>query len=91
MNPAVAVQTQITIARLVDVVIAFMLLEFITLAWRRRQRGPAVLTVFLALAPGMCLTLALRVAVGGANWIWVGACLAAALPFHLADVRRRGL
>ncbi len=79
------------IALLVDVVIAFIAVEFVVLSSRRRWRPSAVLTIAIALAPGAWLMMALRVSLAGAGWVWVAACLAASLPFHLADLWRRKL
>ncbi|MDE2355768.1 MAG: hypothetical protein KGL69_03335 [Alphaproteobacteria bacterium] len=71
-----------------------MVAELLILGWRAPGRRGELL---LALAPGFCLALALRAAVGDdpgghpQTVGWVGLCLLAALPFHLADLSRRGL
>ncbi len=78
-------------ARLVDVVLVFMAVEFVVLCWRRHWRPESALTIALALAPGACFAVALRAAIGGAGWPVIAACLAAALPCHLADLWRRRL
>ncbi len=76
--------------RAVDVVLAVVALEFVVLSLRRRRRASSLDRV-LALAPGVCLLLALRGALTGAGWPWVAGALALSLPFHLADVVRRRL
>jgi hypothetical protein len=80
-----------TSGRVVDLILLVMALEFAVLTWRgraRRQPG-AMLNRLFALAPGACLVLAVRAALTGAGWIWIGFWLAASLPFHLADLARR--
>jgi len=76
--------------RAIDLVLAFMVVEFIVLLWRR-NRAHARIDVLLALAPGACLLLAVRAALTGSGWMWVGAFLALSLPAHLADLARRRL
>ena len=71
----------------VDVVLGFMLLEAMWLT----ARGRAALTIFLMLAPGALMLLALRAALIGADWYWVALPLTVSLPLHLADLRRRKL
>ena len=76
---------------IVDLVLAVIVLEFAWLQLRPgapRNRG-ATLDRALALAPGACLLLAVRAALAGMAWPWTPLCLAASLPFHLADLRRR--
>ncbi len=72
----------------VDVVLAVMLVEAIFLIARRRS---AAATIILALLPGAIILLGVRAALTGAGWPWVALALAASLPVHLADLRRRGL
>jgi hypothetical protein len=43
----------------------------------------------VAVAPGACLTLALRLSTKGSPRWTIAAALAAAMPFHLADLARR--
>jgi hypothetical protein len=74
--------------RAIDLVLAFMVVELVVLLWRRRR---ARIDVFLALAPGACLLIALRAALTGAGWMWIAAFVALSLPAHLADLARRRL
>jgi hypothetical protein len=78
----------------IDAILLLVALEFAVLAWRRRRAArpaAAIADIALALAPGACLLLALRAALTGAPWTLIAAWLAAALPFHIADLIRRGL
>lgn len=79
--------------RMVDLVLAFAVLEGVVLvAWRRAAgHEHAVADVASVLLPGVCLLLALRCTIGGADWIWTATCLLAALVTHLADLVRRRL
>jgi hypothetical protein len=55
-------------------------------AWRGRGVAPKL---FLAnLASGMCLLLAMRLALGGAWWGFTAAALLGALIFHVIDLAR---
>ncbi len=70
---------------IVDVILAFMVGEFVVLRLRRHSS----VDLIVALLPGACLLLALRSALTGAGWVWVALCLAASLPAHLFDLLRR--
>lgn len=77
--------------RIVDLILATMVLEGIVLiAYNRRTgRGVAPVDLLINLLAGMCLLLALRAALTGLSWRWTAAWLAAALLAHLADLWRR--
>jgi len=77
----------------VDLVLVVIAIEFILLSalGRRSVRRLATTDRILALAPGVCLLLALRAALTGAGWIYVALALAASFPFHIADLMRRRL
>ncbi len=77
----------------VDLVLVVILAEFVFLSTRRTRFGDksAIIDRVLALAPGVCLLLALRAALTGAGLIWVALALAASFPFHIADLIRRRL
>jgi len=77
--------------RIVDAVIALMLLEALLLAvlHARHGRGPAPADLLPNFAAGLFLLLALRGALAGSAWPWIAASLAAALAAHLADIARR--
>jgi hypothetical protein len=55
--------------------------------WRRRH----AIDVILALTPGALMLMGVRAALTGAPWWHVSLWLAASLPVHLADLRRRRL
>lgn len=74
--------------RVVDLALAVMVLEWLLFASIRRSRRWAV-DHLLALLPGACLLLALRLAMVDAHWSWVAAALTAALLTHLVDLSRR--
>jgi hypothetical protein len=69
----------------VTFVLSFMLVEGIWLVARRWS----ALTVFLMLAPGALMLLALRAALVGLPWYWIAIPLTVSLPLHLADLRHR--
>lgn len=75
----------------VDLVLLVIAAEYAFLSLRRpRDSGKGVDRV-LTLAPGVCILLALRVALTGGAWPLVAAALALSFPFHIADVMRRKL
>jgi len=78
--------------RLIDGVIAFTLLEGVALAVYHRRTGCGVgVGEFGAnMVAGVCLMLALRLAVGAAGGsAWVALCLLAAGVAHGVDIWRR--
>ncbi len=81
-----AVEVLFSSGRVVDLILSIMVLEFGVLSWRARSTATAL---FLSLAPGACLLLALRAALTGASWIWVASWLTLSLPLHIADLIRR--
>lgn len=76
---------------LVDLVIAFTLLEFVLLLGWRRLRGGGLPAIDLALAigGGLCLMLALRAALLGAPWPAIVLPLIGAGLLHALDLYRR--
>lgn len=74
----------------VDLILVVMALEAGWLLSRKGAwTGARVMDIVLAFAPGVCLLLALRAALIGADWPWVALALAASFPVHLLDLRRR--
>ncbi len=71
----------------VDIVLAVIAIEALMLIARRRSAA----TVVLALSPGVLMLVAVRAALVGSGWYVVALALAASLPVHLLDLRRRGL
>jgi hypothetical protein len=80
-----------TSGRIVDLIVALTVVEGLVLAahHRRTGRGIAPLDLIGNLLAGGFLLLALRAALTGASWSWIGAALAAALVAHLTDLARR--
>jgi hypothetical protein len=80
-----------TSGHVVDLILGFAALEALLLARHHRRTGRGVPPADLVsnLLAGVCLMLALRGALVGAWWGWIGLCLAAALLAHLDDLRRR--
>ncbi len=81
----------LTSGRVADLLLLVMAVEFaaLTLSEPPARRRAAVTDLMFALAPGACLTLALRMALTGAPWPWLAVWLTAALPFHIGDLVRR--
>jgi hypothetical protein len=77
--------------RLVDLVLALMVLEGVLLAAYRRRtgRGIAPADLLANLLAGGALLLALRAALTGAGWTSIALWLALALLAHVADLARR--
>jgi hypothetical protein len=75
----------------VDLVLAVIFIEFVTLSILSARSSNLTINRFLAFAPGVCLLLALRAALTGSDWIWVAAFLTASFPVHVADLIRRRL
>ncbi len=84
-------QSLIESGRIVDIVLAVLVLEVVLLAfWHRRTgRGIAVLPAVLNAGAGGSLALALRAALTEAGWQWITVSLLCALAFHSADLARR--
>lgn len=77
--------------RIVDLVIAVIVVEALVLVARHRLagRGPAPASILPNLAAGLALALALRAALAGAAWPWLAAALLAAGVAHLIDLGLR--
>jgi hypothetical protein len=74
-----------------DLILLVLALEAaLLLAWRRRTgRGPSPRAVLALVLPGIALVLALRLALTGAWWGWIGLALFGALLAHLVDLAQR--
>lgn len=77
--------------RIADLVLAFMAIEVIVLVALRlvARRGVPLGDLVWITASGACLILALRAALTGAAWWWIGLALSGSLAAHLMDLRRR--
>lgn len=76
---------------LVDAIIGITLLEGLALLVYRRKTGKGVAgsQFIVNLFAGLSLMLALRLSLGGAGSVWVGASLMLAGVFHGLDLWRR--
>jgi hypothetical protein len=81
----------ITSGRLVDLILVLVVLEAVALLafHRLTGRGLGPRQLIGVLVSGGCLLLALRAALTGAAWTWIGAWLTIALIAHLADLALR--
>ena len=70
----------------VDLILVIMAIEAVVLLMTRRMTPWALRLVF---GPGVCILLAARAALVGADWGWISLALAASFPLHLLDLRRR--
>jgi hypothetical protein len=77
--------------RIVDLILALIVLEAVVLMIVRAATGQGVAAVDLVslLAPGAALLLALRATATGHGWVQTAAWLLAALAAHLVDLTRR--
>jgi uncharacterized membrane protein YjjP (DUF1212 family) len=83
-------ETLFASGRIVDIVIAFMVVEAVALLVARRWGSRLTpLDIALLLLPGLFLLLAMRAAVSGDGWHLVAVWLLAALVAHLADLAQR--
>jgi hypothetical protein len=70
----------------IKIAIGLIMLEMIGVLWLRRKAG---LIVALGLIPGLCLMLALLIALQEGDWRIIAFWISASLPFHLIDLRLR--
>ncbi len=77
--------------RFVDLVLIMVVAEGLALTLYHRRTGRGVPPSDLAgsLLSGLCLLLALRAALVGAWWGWIGVFLTASLFTHAADLLQR--
>jgi hypothetical protein len=77
--------------RVVDLILGLMVLEgaALSLLWYRAARGVPPLALWVNLAAGGAMLLALRAALVGASWVWVWIALLTGLATHLADLAVR--
>jgi hypothetical protein len=77
--------------RLIDLILGLVLVEAITLTILHRLTGKGIAPRDLLglLLAGAFLLVALRAALSGAEWFWIGLWLGFALIAHLADLAMR--
>ena len=84
-------EAHLTAERIVDLILVLVVLEAAVIAlyhWAT-GRGIAARDLVLTLLSGACLLLALRLALAGAELVWVALVLAGAFLAHLGDLYRR--
>lgn len=82
-------ETLFSSGRIIDAIIILTLTEMLLLCiyrWRTGKGIPAGMVVS-NLAAGVCLLLAVRLALSGFAWYWIALCLLASLLAHLTDLR----
>ncbi len=91
LTATVSLPTLWTQATLVDWAIAITLLEWLLLALYHRRTGRGLHPSRYAwnLVSGLCLMLALRCALQGADWWWGAGYLAASGAAHMTYLRQR--
>jgi hypothetical protein len=70
----------------VDLILVIMGLEA---GWLLASRRMDPWRLILLFGPGICILLAARAALVGADWRWIALALAASFPLHLLDLRYR--
>ncbi|UHD18157.1 hypothetical protein [Thiocapsa bogorovii] len=77
--------------RLIDLILGLVLVEAIALGVLHRLTGKGVAPRDLVglLLAGAFLLVAVRLALTGAEWFWIGLSLGLALVAHLADLALR--
>jgi hypothetical protein len=84
-------QQLVVSGRIVDLILALVVLEIAVLGYIRARRGSGI--AWQALLPnllaGASLLLALRSAITGAAWPWIAVWLAVAGLAHVGDLRIR--
>lgn len=81
----------ITTGRIVDIMIAFVIIEVVLLLVFERVTGRGVppYSLLVNVGAGGSLMLALRAVFSDADWTIIAACLLAALVFHTLDIIQR--
>ena len=84
-------QSLITTGRIVDVMLAFVVLEIIILGLYRRATGNGIPMpkLLVNIGAGSSIMLALRAALTGADWKWIAVWLVCGLLFHSSDIALR--
>jgi hypothetical protein len=93
MHRSQAVADLFATGRVVDCILALMLLEVIAMAWWRHRsgNGPKLTELFASIIAGAALLLALKTALVGAPWSRSAFWLLVALAAHSADLTLRSV
>jgi hypothetical protein len=70
----------------IKIAIGLIMFEMVAVLWLRRKAG---LIVVLGLIPGLCLMVALLIALQDGDWRIIAFWISASLPSHLIDLRLR--
>ena len=81
----------ITTGRIVDIMVAVIVIEVLAIVLIRKARGGGIATgpLLLNVGAGGSLMLALRASLSDAGWLWIAAFLVLSLVFHVADQWQR--
>jgi hypothetical protein len=84
-------QDLILSGRIVDLMLALIVIEIIAIMALRRARGGAIATgpLLINIGAGASIMLALRASLTDSGWPWIAAFLLASLLFHAADLVQR--
>lgn len=84
-------QELIVSGRIVDLMLAVVVIEIAAVAAYRRATGGgvAMLPLLTNVGAGGSLMLALRLSLADADWKWIAVLLVVALLFHVADLWQR--
>ena len=77
--------------RIIDIVVAVLLLELIAISVLHRTRGTGIAPypLLVNIGAGGSLALAVKASVTGAGWQWIAIWLVASLVFHVLDLGAR--
>ncbi len=75
--------------QIIDLIIAFVVAEAALLVFFRNWHGIPLPGLLGNLLSGVCLLVALRLALVGASWQWIALALVAALLAHIMDFNSR--
>jgi hypothetical protein len=76
------------LVHIADAILVIIAAEALFLTHRATRGGPALARFLPNLISGAFLVLALRLALGGAHWLTLLACLAGSFAAHLYDLWR---
>lgn len=85
------IESLVLSGRIVDIMLVMVALEIVLLGTLRRGHadGVSMLALLINIGAGGSLMLALRGSLVGSGWLWISACLLAALLLHIADLYMR--
>ena len=77
--------------RIIDVVIAVLLLELVAVSILHKTRGLGIAPypLMVNIGAGGSLALAIKASITGAGWQWIATWLITSFVFHVLDLRTR--